>query len=158
MWITIVVVVVILILFALGWVHSKNKRKGAGKSLSTPTRALSTVQADTAAIRVTDKKPITTEQLLKSGQSGMSLPTNRKAASSLTAASAAKPTTGVKGKDGRGRPKGVEVGSKAQKPKGRRIDVDAYRKRLEELEKQETNKREALLKKQLSLETKKMET
>ena len=157
MWITIIVVVVILILFALGWVHSKNKRKGVGKSLSTPTRALSTAQADTVAIRVTDKKPITTEQLLKTGQSGMSQPTNRKAASSLTAASAAKPTAGVKDKGGRGRPKGVEVGSKVQKPKGRRIDVDAYRKRLEKLEKLETNKREALLKKQLSLETKKME-
>lgn len=150
LWAAIGIVIVILIIFTLGWVYSKRKRTGLEAPVAETKRPTSALKPEIEDL-LSGKKPAPTsrvEPLPKPKRGGMG---------ALPSAAGSGPPKGVAmASVQKGKP--AAAAAKAGKGQvGRTIDVDAYRQRLEDLEKKESKKRDKLLKKQLALETKKME-
>ena len=151
LWAAIGIVIVILIVFTLGWVYSKRRRTGIEAPVVETKRPTSTLKPEMEEL-LSGKKPTPTSRtvpLPKPKRVGMgALPS--------TAGSGPPPQGVAMASAKKGKP--AAAAAKPGKGQiGRTIDVDAYRQRLEDLEKKESKKRDKVLKKQLALETKKME-
>jgi PKD repeat protein len=165
LWVTIGIVVIVLVIFVIGWIYSRSRsrtattegvgesKRSSGTIQSEIDDLLSTKPSSSSSSRPTRGEPPGGARKVASGAAA-----GGARAQSVAAAMAASGAA----KKGAGAAKGRGAAAKGAPGKGkgrvaRTIDVDAYRQRLEDLEKKEEKKRESMLKRQLKAETKKME-